>query len=204
MWASGPSGVTDDAAAELRAHMAGELPKGLLKHVDRVVKIADALATRHQLDVALARLMAQAHDVVRAVPPAELLARAEAAALPIDPVDLAEPMLLHGPVGALDLRERLGVGDDRVLQAVHWHTSGHPDYTPEAWAMFVADKIDPHKVERRPELKRVAKLAERSLEGAALAYLELTFELAFEERWQIHPAAVLARNALVARGARSS
>ena len=193
-----------DAAAELRAELAEELPKGLLKHVDRVVKIADALAKRHELDVPLARLMAQAHDVLRAVPPAELLTRAEAAAVPIDPVDRAEPMLLHGPVGARELRERFGVADERVLEAVHWHTSGHPDYTAEAWAMFIADKIDPHKVERRPELKRVAKLAERSLEGAALVYLDLTLERAVEERWQIHPAAVLARNALIVRGARNS
>jgi predicted HD superfamily hydrolase involved in NAD metabolism len=197
--------MSGDAAAELRDRLAGELPKGLLDHIDRVVKITDALAERHHLDTALARLMAQAHDVARALPPAELLARAENAALPVDPVEHAEPVLLHGPVGAHELRGRFGVDDARVLHAVYWHTSGHPDYTPEAWAMFVADKIDPHKVERWPALSRVATLAERSLEAAALTYLEMMLERALEERWFIHPAAVLARNALVARnGAHST
>ena len=189
-----------DAASELRARLALELPPGLLEHIDRVVGITDALARRHGLDVALTRLMAQAHDVARARPPEWLLRDAEARGLAIDPVERAEPVLLHGQVGALELRERLGVTDERVLHAVHWHTTGHVDYSPEAWAMFVADKVDPHKVERWPALTRVAELAERSLEAAALAYLELTLARAVQERWLIHPAAVLARNALVAGG----
>src|SRR5688572_30012387 len=113
------SATSDDPAAELRAQLVDELPRKLLHHVDRVVKIADALATRHELDVSLARLMAQAHDIARAVPPPELLARAEMAGLPIEPVERAEPLLLHGPVGAHELRSRLGVEDERVLHAVH-------------------------------------------------------------------------------------
>jgi predicted HD superfamily hydrolase involved in NAD metabolism len=189
-----------DPAADLRSRLVAELPAGLIEHIDRVVAIADGLARRRHLDVALARLMAQAHDVARAVPPEELLRQAEAAGLPIDPVERSEPVLLHGQVGALALRSRLGVTDERVLHAVHWHTTGHPDYSPEAWAMFVADKVDPHKVERWPALARVRELADESLEAAALAYLELTLARAVEERWLVHPAAILARNALVARG----
>lgn len=188
------------AETELRARFVSEVPAGLLEHIDRVVGIADALARRHNLDVPLTRLMAQAHDVARARPPEELLRDAEARGLDIDPVERAEPVLLHGQVGAIALRERLGVTNERVLHAVHWHTTGHADYSREAWAMFVADKIDPHKIERWAALARVAELAQRSLESAALAYLELSLARAVEERWLIHPAAVMARNALVVRG----
>lgn len=191
--------MSDDPASRLRSQLVRELPEGLREHIDRVVAIAEVLARRHRLDVVLTRLMAQAHDVARAVPPAELLRRAEAGGIAIDPVERGEPLLLHGQVGALELHSRFGITDERVLQAVYWHTTGHVDYSLEAWAMFVADKIDPRKVERWPALAGVAELAERSLEGAALAYLELTLGRAVEERWQIHPATVLARNALLAR-----
>ena len=186
-------------AAALRVRMQGELPAGLIAHVDRVVALAGELAQRHGADVGLARYMAQAHDVARAVPPAELLRRAEALGLPIDPVDRTEPVLLHGPVGAVELYERFEERDERVLHAVHWHTSGHADYGAEAWAMFVADKVEPHKVERWGALEEVRIAAERSLERAALAYLDLLTALAIERRWQLHPATVLSRNALVAR-----
>ncbi len=187
------------AAAALREQLARELPPGLIAHIDRVVALAGELAERHAADADLARLMAQAHDVARAVEPSQLLARAEALGLAIDPVDRVEPVLLHGPVGAVELYERLGVRDDRVLHAVHWHTSGHIEYGTEAWAMFIADKVEPHKVERWPALAGVRAAAEVSLEGAALAYLDLLLARAIEERWQLHPAAVLARNALIGR-----
>ncbi len=119
----------------------------------------------------------------------------------IDPVERAEPVLLHGPLGALELCERFGVREESVLHAVRWHTTGHPDYGPEAWAFFVADKAEPQKVQRWPALQRVRDAAERSLEAAALAYLDLGVERAVAERWQIHPMATLARNALLERGA---
>lgn len=87
-----------------------------------------------------------------------------------------------------------------VLEAVRWHTTGHPDYSREAWAMFVADKVEPEKVSRTPALSVIRETAEESLEVAALAYLDFRLEEAVEQRWQVHPMSTLARNALIARG----
>ena len=183
----------------LRARMAVEVPARMMKHIDRVVKIADRLARRHYLDVARARLMAQGHDLVRAVEPAELLRRAEARGLPIDPVERDEPVILHGPIGALELAERFDVTHEGVRFAIWWHTTGHPDYPPEAWAMFIADKVDPRKVKRWPALAEVRDLAKSSLEDAALHYLDLRAAEAAERRWTVHPMATLTRNALLRR-----
>ncbi len=180
----------------LRARLQPELPPGLLAHVDRVVEIAAALAETHHLDVARTLLAAQGHDLCRARPPAALLADAEARGLEIDPVERREPVLLHGPLGALELAERFELNDERVLRAVRWHTSGHPDYDAEAWAMFVADKIDPHKIERWPALEEVRAFADESLEAAALAYLDLSLARGEREGWEVHPMALRTREAL--------
>ncbi|MDA0270358.1 MAG: bis(5'-nucleosyl)-tetraphosphatase (symmetrical) YqeK [Chloroflexi bacterium] len=186
------------ADLDLRARMALELPGGLVEHIDRVVALADTLARHHGLEVPLARLMAQGHDLVRHVPPADLLARAEARGLPIDPVERDAPLLLHGPIGALELRERFGVTDARVFDAIWHHTWGHPDYTPEAWAMFIADKVEPHKVRRWKALRRVHRLAlDVSLEAAALLYLDLRLKEAVREGHTVHPLATLTRNYLL-------
>ncbi|TAJ19545.1 MAG: hypothetical protein EPO65_06480 [Dehalococcoidia bacterium] len=167
--------------------------------------LTDRLATLHGLDVPLARLMAVGHDVLRAMPEQELLGRAIERGLTIDPIERAVPVILHGPLGALELTERFEIDDPRVFDAIWWHTTGHPDYSAEAWAMFIADKVDPHKVERWPALQSVLDAATgddgkvASLERAALLYLDLRTEEAVRERQQVHPMATLTRNALLRR-----
>ena len=56
-----------------------------------------------------------------------------------------------------------------------------------AKVVFLADKLDPHKVERFPYLKRGRGLnREHSLDIAILEYLNHTIEY-FHAQWQPHP-----------------
>lgn len=187
----------------LRERMAAEVPAKMMAHIDRVVALTDRLARLHSLDVPLARLMAQGHDLLRAVPPEDLLKRAIVRGLPIDPVEREVPVILHGPLAALELRERFDVTDQRVLDAIWWHTPGHPEYSGEAWAMFIADKAEPRKVKRWAALQGVldAALGEDgrapSLERAALMYLDLRQDEATREGLPVHPMATLTRNHLL-------
>jgi len=188
----------DDAA--LRELMKSELPEGLLAHIDRVVELADDLARRHGLNVSRVRLAAQGHDLLRAIDGEDLLARAERRGMTVDPVERTVPVLLHGPLGSLELRERFGVDDDDALDGVWWHTTGHPEFSRESWAIFVADKVEPSKVRRSPKLAPIRELADKSLEEAALAYLDYLLAEAVGQGWQVHPMSVLARNSLIERG----
>src|SRR5690606_17011487 len=170
----------------LRARLAEVCPPKLMAHMDRVVEVADELARRWELDVALARYMAQAHDVVRHLSDEAWLARAQEYGIAIGEVERAAPVLLHGPVGAEELRRRFGVTDERVLDAVGWRTPGHPDYPPEAWAMFIADKVEPRKAKRWKALKKVHRDAlERGLEAGALRYVELRIKEGLRQGYPI-------------------
>ena len=189
-----PAGTAETRA--LRARMAAEVPDFMIAHIDRVVAAAEPLARRHGADVGRTLLAAQGHDLLRALTDEEWLARAEARGLELLPVEREQPVLLHGPLGALELEERFGVEDELVLHAIRRHTTGDPAFGPEAWAMFVADKIEPAKLARRPELQRVIDLAGDSLEAAALAYLELEAERSVREGFTLHPHAIVTREAL--------
>ena len=167
--------------------MTPELPQRLIDHIDRVVDLAGVLARRHGADPDRAMLAAQGHDLVRHWGDERWLADAERRGLDILPAERGEPVLLHGPLGALLLEERGWLDDPELLDAVRFHSTGHPDYAAEAWAMFVADKIEPHKVARRAELQRVVDAAEDSLEAAALGYLELMDEHGRATGWLTHP-----------------
>jgi HD superfamily phosphohydrolase YqeK len=69
--------------------------------------------------------------------------------------------------------------------------------------LFVADKIEPHKMGGRPPVIRVGDLAESDLDAAMLAYLEYHIMIAMESGWPLHPNTIAARNELIAvkRGA---
>jgi predicted HD superfamily hydrolase involved in NAD metabolism len=173
----------------LRALMAPELPDSMAAHIDRVVSLARELARQHGADDERAALMAQAHDLVRAWSKGQWLTEADARGLDVLDIERAEPVLLHGPIGALLLEERGWVADRGVLDAVRYHTTGHPAYSREAWAMFVADKVEPNKLARRPALQRVVDAAMRSLQAGALAYLELELLERRSEGVEPHPLA---------------
>ena len=188
------------AERELRARVAEVCPPRLMEHMDRVVLVADELATRWGMDVDLARYMAQAHDVVRHLTDEEWLARAARYGITVGEVEQGSPVLLHGPVGAEELRRTFGVTDPRVLDAVWWHTPGHPDYPPEAWAMFIADKVEPRKAKRWKALKKVYRDAlEVGVEVGALRYVELRIKQALREGYVVQPEMVTTRNALLTR-----
>lgn len=50
--------------------------------------------------------------------------------------------LLHGPAAAARLRQA-GVTDDELLQAVAWHTVGHPEWGALGLALYAADFLEP-------------------------------------------------------------
>jgi predicted HD superfamily hydrolase involved in NAD metabolism len=114
-----------------------------------------------------------------------------------------EPVLMHGPLAVPILREQYGVVDADVLGAVAAHTTAAPRMSRLQKLLFVADKIEPHKIERRPPIERVRELADSDLDAALRAYLDYHVLVALDERWPLHPNTVAARNELVAaeRGA---
>lgn len=188
------------AAAEdyraLRVLMAADLPAGIVEHIDRVVSVAGELARIHGLDERRVLIAAQGHDLLRGLAPASLLELASKRGVEVGEHERAEPVLLHGPLGALELEERGWIDDRELLDAIKWHTSGHPEYGPVAWAVFVADKVEPAKIERWPALDAVAEAMEHSLESAALMYLDLLHERLAADGKPSHPMAERTRHML--------
>ncbi|MEX2598689.1 MAG: bis(5'-nucleosyl)-tetraphosphatase (symmetrical) YqeK [Dehalococcoidia bacterium] len=173
------------------------LPQGLQAHIERVREIARGLAAVHHVNVPLADLTAAAHDVARHIPGPQLIEEAEHLGLPVNTVERCVPVLLHGPVGAGWLREEGAVTDPAVLEGVHWHTSAHPDLAPVGQVVFIADKLDPHKLRAYPFQPQVREAAHRSLHEGVLAFLEGAMRMHLDQGDAIHPVSNETRNALL-------
>ncbi len=191
----------NDAEELLRAALA-KMPQGLAEHVLRVADEADRLAKVHGVDRDAARLAALGHDILRGHSAERLLQIAAEQGFVADDVDLAEPILMHGPLAVPILREQYGVLDADVLGAVAAHTTARARMTRLQKLLFVADKIEPHKMGGRPAVIRVGDLAETDLDAALLAYLDVQVVQALERGWPLHPNTIAARNELLAEAGR--
>ena len=173
------------------------LPSGLRDHVERSRRVARELTLRHGVDLHKADLGTAAHDIARAVKGDAPLAEAKRLGLRVNLVESRTPLLMHGRIGAKWLETEDGVSDPEILEAVRWHTTGRKDMSAVAKVVFLADKLDPRKVERYPYLERVALLAQDSLDAAILEYLSNELAYLLRRGLLIHPASVGLRNQLM-------
>ena len=174
------------------------MPIGLQAHIHRVVEIARELAVCHGIDQEQAALAALAHDVARAMTDGELLRRAAGMGLPIGVVDRRVPILLHGPVGAEILQQEAGLTDISIYNAVYWHTKANPDLDELGKVVFIADKLDPAKIDSYPYLPQIRQMAFQDLDRAILHFLTRQEIDRLNRGELVHPMMVETRNALLA------
>ncbi|HWC30748.1 MAG TPA: HD domain-containing protein, partial [Dehalococcoidia bacterium] len=65
--------------------------------------------------------------------------------------------------------------------------------------LFIADKVEPHKLAREAALAEVKDAAQADLDAAVLRYLDLNLEEAVRRGWQVHVRSLEARNELLGR-----
>jgi predicted HD superfamily hydrolase involved in NAD metabolism len=176
-----------------------ELPDGLRRHIHRVEDEAVRFASLHDVDEQRARISALGHDLVRHLKGQELLSLAAEYGLAPDEVERASPILVHGPVAAAILRRDYGLDDVEVLAGIDCHTTARAGMSKLEQVLFVADKVEPRKLEREPELGDVKRLARDDLDAAVLRYLDLNLQEAIRRGWQVHHRTLEARNELIAR-----
>ena len=182
---------------ELITRRMGALPKGLFEHIFRVRQLALELSRCHSVNEEKASLGALARDVARAMKGGKLLRMARELGIPVHPVEARLPVLLHGPVGAELLRREEALDDPEVYEAVYWHSTAHDGMGPVAKVVFLADKLDPYKIDRYPYLPELRDLAMESLDRGMLTFLDRELAFLLHQGSLVHPAWVEARNELV-------
>ncbi|MGB4862009.1 MAG: bis(5'-nucleosyl)-tetraphosphatase (symmetrical) YqeK [Tepidiformaceae bacterium] len=162
-------------------------PEGLVRHIQRVLVESLDLAQRYDLDPLRVELATWGHDLFRSFPPEDQLKLAAEAGIVIEAADRADPILLHGPIAAVTLRERFAVTDDEALSAVRDHTLGAATMPMIAKVILLADKFEKRKRDRSPIMKEIRRLAMRDLDLALLCWADWKWLQEAEHGWQSHP-----------------
>jgi predicted HD superfamily hydrolase involved in NAD metabolism len=189
--------MTTEASIALRQRILSWLlenvPQARVEHVLRVEQMSVELAQSHGLEVNKAAQAGLMHDLAKYFKSHKLLQMARQAHLPLDPVDEANPHLLHAEVSAIVARDEFEVTDPEILAAIANHTLGKPGMSQLSCVVFLADTLEPGRGDS-PELAVLRQLCYQDLNAAVWMTCDYTLKYLLERRWLIHPRALLTRN----------
>lgn len=159
----------------IREKLRGILKPSRYLHTVGVENTAACLAMRYGADMNLAALAGLLHDCAKNLSNEELLAESQKYRLEISEVEKRQPFLLHGKLGAFYAKNKYGIDEDGVLDAITWHTTGHPGMSLLEEIIFIADYIEPSRREI-PGLSEIRRLVFVDLTEAVYLTLKNTLE----------------------------
>ncbi|MEO7993745.1 MAG: bis(5'-nucleosyl)-tetraphosphatase (symmetrical) YqeK [bacterium] len=189
-----------ESVATTIARVEADLPNRVrgerLRHILSVRDYALRLNGLHHLglDPAQVELAALCHDLSKHVPPEQQLVLAAEAGLVLDPVEQAQPWILHQKTSAYLAQRDFGITDVALLTAVARHTTGAATMSPLDKLLYCADSVEPLRdFEGVAELRA---LVEANLDNGYRQTLARTLEFVLARGLPIHPASLEAWNAL--------
>jgi predicted HD superfamily hydrolase involved in NAD metabolism len=178
---------------QVLAWLADNVPASRLQHILGVEQMAIALARHYHLDEEKAAQAGLMHDLAKYFKPKKLLQMAQAEGLELDPVDIANPHLLHANVSAIVAREQFGIKDEEVLQAIKNHTLGSPEMDLLSCIVFLADSLEPGRGSTA-ELEKLRQISWQELHKAVWQTCDYSLKYLLDSRCLIHPRTIKTRN----------
>lgn len=149
--------------------------KSHLEHSVAVAKLASRLAKEYEVDENQAYLAGILHDCVKYIGVEKIKGLIKEYNIEVFDHEINAPKTLHAPVGAYITKERFGIEDKKILDAIRFHTIGRCEMNLLEKIIFIADKIEPVTREEEFRAKIVPQL-EKSLDHAIFAYFEILIE----------------------------
>ncbi len=156
------------------------------EHTLSVAYTAACLASVYGADSYKALKAGLLHDCAKCINPSEMLRLAEAYALPINGIERRNPHLLHAKLGAKLAEVVYGEGDEEILNAICYHTTGRPSMSLLEKIIFVADYIEPGRTKAN-RLGELRKLAFQDLDSCLVCILQDTMAYLQKTDGEIEP-----------------
>ena len=170
---------------EMKRILKESLPLKRYKHSVAVYETALEFASVHGLDMEKVGISALLHDCGREVPGRESLAMAAKLGIEVDETEKNQPILLHAKLGVYYAQHKYGVTDKEILDGILYHTTGAPDMTPLAMAVYLADLLEPTR--DFPGINKMRQLAKEDMEKAMMCAYGQTIRYLLEYDLLIHP-----------------
>lgn len=113
------------------------------EHTIGVADTAACLAMRYGYDVDKAYVAGLLHDCAKCIDNDKKLQLCKKYNVELSKVEKDNPFLIHAKLGAALAREKYGVDDNDILEAIKYHTTGKENMSMLEKIIFSADYIEP-------------------------------------------------------------
>ena len=166
------------------------------EHSVSVMKKAIELAKIYNEDEDEAALAGLTHDIAKEIPDDEAFMIAEENGIELDEIEKINTKLLHGKIGAFLAKEKYGF-NERITDAIKFHTETVPEMDNLSKIVYVADKIEDTRVSDKVDLDKQREVAMQNLDDAVIMILEASTLKQIEKGRLIHPNGIYTRNYLL-------
>ncbi len=144
--------------AELRTKIKKTQDKKRFEHTLGVTYTAACLAMCYDVDTERAEIAGLLHDCAKCLSNDKKVELCKKQSIEINMTEAKNPFLLHAKAGAYLAQHKYNIGDEDILNAVRYHTTGRPGMSTLEKIIFIADYIEPGRDHsaRLPELRRLA------------------------------------------------
>ena len=151
------------------------------------------LVMKYGENLETAELSGLLHDCAKELPEKKLIQICRDHGERISKMEYQNPFLLHGKAGACLARDKFGIDDANILNAIRYHTTGRPGMTLVEKIVFVADYIEPNR-KKADNLTELRRMAFENLDETVLRILEQTLDYLIRTGKEIDRHTVITRD----------
>ncbi len=159
------------------------LSAGRFYHSECVAKRCVELADIYRADKEAARLIGIVHDVAKEMPNEEKIEYCKQNYLEIDEIEMLNPGLLHGKIGAHIAKEKFGFSED-LCSAIRFHTTGKANMSLLDKILYVADMTSDDR--QFSDKDKVLKLGDTNLDECVKYILKVGIMQRIQQNKKIH------------------
>ncbi len=114
------------------------------RHTIGVAQTAKELAEIYGEDKERAYLAGLLHDIAKEMPIEEMLKTADKYSAKLDELTKTSTALMHGVIGAYMAEDLFGI-DEKIFDAIKYHTTGKADMSLLTKIIYIADYVEPNR-----------------------------------------------------------
>ncbi|WP_027632450.1 bis(5'-nucleosyl)-tetraphosphatase (symmetrical) YqeK [Clostridium hydrogeniformans] len=180
---------------QIKGYLRENLKESRYIHVIGVMETAEKLATIYGEDKVKSRYAALIHDLAKHESGETLISICKNHGYTLNSVEINSPHLLHGLVGAIIAKEKMGIEDDDILNAAIFHTTGKENMTLLEKIIYIADYIEPSR--DFPGVEELREITFKNLDKGLLKAFDNTIKFIIDKGLLIHQRTIEARNYIV-------